>query len=474
MLTISEPTTPAAEQKINSGLTTNSSFTLPAKLRSVSQIAALLVSGGAYAGLAYATPRADFTQLAGLFGVALLAYIWLLYSNLSWRWGLAAAVFFRLLWLPSLPAFSDDLYRFRWDGLLVANGVNPFQFRPDEIIADGARTALKDERRRNQALPELQRLYRNLNSPHYYSVYPPVCQFVFGAAARLFPTSTRGFACCLRAVILAAEVGIAALLLALLPALGGPPERALRYLLHPLVIVELTGNLHVEGISLFFILLALWLLSRQKWGESGLALGLGVATKLLPVLALPLLVRRLGWRRSLAYAAVCAGTVMVLFSPFVSVVLLVNIGRSLNLYFRSFEFNASIYYLLRAVGYRLTTYNEIAIIGPALALTGGLLGLIMAWRERRPLLPSLPQTLLLMLTAYYLLATTVHPWYLALLVGLSVLSRFRYPLVWGGMAVLSYAAYRTNAYAENLWLVALEYAVTYAVLGRELVIRSEE
>ncbi|WP_426062117.1 glycosyltransferase 87 family protein [Hymenobacter sp. B1770] len=437
-------------------------------LPSFSQVAALLVSGAAYAGLAYATPRENFGQLVGLFAAALLAYAWLLRSQLTWRWGLAAALVFRLVWLPATPALSDDVHRFRWDGLLVANGVNPFQFRPDEIIADGARTAIQDEQKRSQALPELQQLYRLLNSPHYYSVYPPVCQFVFGAAARAFPTSDVGFVGSLRVLILLAEAGVAWLLLALLAGLGGRPEQALRYLLHPLVIVELTGNLHFEGLVLGCLLLALWLLSRGRWITSAVALGLGVATKLLPLLALPLLVRRLGWRRFLGYAAICGGTLVLLFSPFLSVELFINISRSLNLYFRSFEFNASIYYLLRPVGIWLTSYNQIAIIGPALALLSALLGLVLAWRERRPGLATLPQALLLLLTVYFALATTVHPWYLTLLIGLSALSRFRYPLVWGGMAVLSYAAYQTTAYTENLLLVGLEYFVTLVVLVWEL------
>lgn len=446
---------------------------MPVTLPSVSQVAALLLSGGAYAALAYATPRTDFIQLAALFGAALLAYMWLLRSGLSWRWGVGAALVFRLLWLPALPALSDDIYRFRWDGILVAHGTNPFRFRPDEIIADGARTAIPDAAARNQALPELQSLYRQLNSPHYYSVYPPVCQFIFGGAACLFPRSEVGFACTLRVLILAAEAGATALLLALLAAWGDPLDRALRYLLHPLVVVEITGNLHFEGMMVFFVLLALWLLSRHRWVASAVALGLGVATKLLPLLALPLLVRRLGWRVAAAYAAISLGVLALLFSPFVSADLVVNISRSLRLYFRSFEFNASIYYLLRPVGYWLTGYNQIAIIGPALALLSGLTGLLLAWRERRHTLAALPQTLLLMLTAYYACATTVHPWYLTQLIGLSVLARFRYPLVWGGLAILSYAAYTSSVYEERLALVTLEYAVAFAVLALELMRKPE-
>ena len=444
---------------------------MPTKLPTPSQAAALLLSGLAHLGLAYATPRAQFGQLVGLFGVALLAYAWLLRSGLGWRWGLGAALALRLLWLPAQPALSDDVYRFRWDGLLVAQGTSPFRYRPDELIADGARAALPDAAARRALLPELQQLYRLMNSPHYYSVYPPVCQFVFGAAARAFPTSQRGFAVGLRVVVLLAEAGTAWLLLALLPAFGLARARALRYLLHPLVIAELTGNLHTEGLALAFLLLMLWLLTRGRWRAAAGALALAAATKLLPLLALPLLARRLGWRRFGACAALVAGALAALFSPFLSADLLAHLGNSLGLYFHRFEFNASVYYLVRAVGYRLTTYNEIARIGPVLALLGGLGGLGLAWRERRLTPAALPHTLLLVLTVYFGLATIVHPWYLTLLIGLSALTRFRYPLVWGGLAVLSYAAYRTSAYTENLGLVALEYGITLAVLAGELTLR---
>ena len=429
---------------------------------------ALLLAGAAQVGLAYFTPRTNFGQVLALFAVALLAYAWLLRTGLSWRWGVAAALALRLLWLPAQPALSDDVYRFRWDGLLAANGVNPFRFRPDELIADGARAAIPDAAARNRALPQLQQLYRQLNSPHYYSVYPPVCQFVFGAAAAAFPASETGFVVSLRLAILAAEAGTAWLLLSLMAAAGLPLNRALAYLLHPLAIAELTGNLHVEGLALCFLLLMLWLLARRRWANGAGALALAVATKLLPLLVLPLLVRRLGWKQFVAFAAVAAGTGLLMFSPFLSADLMAHIGNSLQLYFHRFEFNASVYYLARAVGYWLTTYNQIAIIGPALAFLSGIVGLALAWRERRPTLATLPRALLFTLTAYFLLATIVHPWYLTLLMGLTSLTRFRFPLVWGGMAVLSYGAYRTTSYTENLWLVALEYAVVLAVLGWEL------
>jgi hypothetical protein len=152
------------------------------------------------------------------------------------------------------------------------------------------------------------------------------------------------------------------------------------------------------------------------------------------------------------------------FAPFFSAELLSNISRSLDLYFHTFEFNASIYYVLRAIGYWLVGYNLISTLGTGLALTACLLILGLAWREKRPSLATFGRVLLLALTTYYLLATIVHPWYLAPLVALSCLTSYRYPLVWSALIMLSYAAYQTSAYSENLALVGLEYGIVLSVL----------
>ncbi|QJX48365.1 hypothetical protein HMJ29_16125 [Hymenobacter taeanensis] len=444
----------------------------------------LLVSAVAYAALAYTVPRQHFWLLLGWMVVAFSAYAALWYSRLPLKAGLVAALLLRLLWLPTLPPFSDDYHRFRWDGLLVAAGVNPYQFRPDEFTLPGnpapiqAKTGLADTLSpvppssqhllSAAAQNELAAEYPLLNSPHYNSVYPPVCQAVFAAAVRVFPMSAVGFTLLLRLVLLLAELVTAGLLWRLLPAFGQDGRRALLYLLNPLVVVELTGNLHFEALVVCLLLLMLWLLWRGRVVLAGTALGLAVATKFLPLLVLPLLVRRLGWQRWLLFSVVTGVTLLAVFVPFLSWELFTNIGKSLNLYFRSFEFNASFYYLLRPVGQWLTGYNEIARIGPALALITAVSGLLLAAREPQRTWPMLPRTLLLLLTLYYLLATTVHPWYITPLVALSVFSSYRYALAWSGMAVLSYAAYQTSAYTENLWLVGLEYTVVLGLLLWEL------
>ncbi len=419
------------------------------------QLLALAASAGAYALLAYAVPRSHFGELLGCFGVALAAYAWLLRARLPLRWGLGAALALRLLWLPALPQWSDDYHRFRWDGLLTANYLNPYQFRPDELVAQSAPVPLPSALAR-----ELAPIYPKLNSPHYYSVYPPVSQAAFWLGAVLSPHSERGFAVVLRLLVLAAEAGTAWLLLRLLAALGLPPRRALAYLLHPLVVVELAGNLHFEALALALGLLGGWLLWQRRPAAAAGTLALAAGTKLLPLLVLPLLLRRLGWRQGLAVGTGALGGLALLFAPFATAALAANVGRSLNLYFQNFEFNASLYYLLRAAGSHLTGYNQIHRLGPLLAGVAGLAGAILLLAERRPTLANLPQATLLLLTIYYLTATVVHPWYLVPLVGLSCLGRWRFPQVWGALAVLSYTAYRTTPPHESMALLALEYGLT--------------
>ncbi|GAA4361001.1 DUF2029 domain-containing protein [Hymenobacter saemangeumensis] len=421
----------------------------------------------AYLALAYATPRQEFGQLLGLFAIAMAGYLVLVKVRVSLRTGLLVALLFRLAWLPATPALSDDFHRFRWDGLLAANAVSPFEFKPNELIAaqDSAAPPIPFS---TELASELRAIFPLLNSPNYYSVYPPVSQLVFAAGAALFPSSQLGFVVFLRLLILAAEAGSAALLLGLLARWGRPRPRALLYLLHPLAIIELTGNLHFEAVVIFFILLAIWLLSQGKVLVSAGALGLAVASKLTPLLLLPYLIKRLGRRKFVAYSLVVGSVLALLFSVFIPAKLLLHISQSLGLYFRTFEFNASLYYLLRALGYQYQGYNEIAIIGPALGAVAALALLGLAWREKATTLAGLPAVLLLAFTIYYLCATIVHPWYLTPLLALSVFTNFRYALLWGGLAVLSYAAYRTPAFQENFWLLGLEYGLSLGLLLYEL------
>jgi alpha-1,6-mannosyltransferase len=419
-----------------------------------------ILSIAAYCLLAYATPRTQFCQLLLLFGLAFTGYALLLRSKPSFQQGMLWAVGFRLLFLPALPQLSDDYFRFLWDGALVVQGENPFLWLPSALLAENP-----------AVIPGIsQALFSRLNSPDYYSVYPPVCQAIFGLASLLGGGSHLIGCLVMRLFLVAAETGTILLLIQTLKAWNKPLQLAWWYAFNPLVIVELTGNLHFEALMIFFLLASLYLLWQGRLWLSALALGLSIGVKLLPLMLLPILLAYLGWKKFLRYGSLVALVVVILFLPFLSAELIRHFLNSLNLYFQKFEFNASWYYLFRWLGFQVAGYNLISLIGPLLSL--GTIGCIIYLASRQPKdVRQLPGYFLLAFSVYLFLATVVHPWYITTLVMLTSLSSWRYPVVWSGLVVLSYGAYQTNVYRENLWLVALEYLLVFATLWAELATR---
>ena len=82
--------------------------------------------------------------------------------------------------------------------------------------------------------------------------------------------------------------------------------------------------------------------------------------------------------------------------------------------------------------------------------------------------------MLLGVSAYFLLSTTVHPWYIATPLLLSVFTKYRFPIVWSAFVMLSYSAYGAEGFKENLWLVAAEYVIVIAFAITEMLAQSGE
>jgi hypothetical protein len=478
--------------------------------------------------LGYGVNRMDFWSLFGAFVVAFGGYLALVYQpdakNLSWLISLGVAL--RVALVFAFPLLSDDVYRFIWDGHLIAAGENPFAHLPAYYLETGHR------------VPGLtQALFDKLNSPGYYTIYPPVAQGVFTVAAWLSPDSWYGAAVVMKLFLLACELGSLWLLWRLLgarprdtktglrgsetPANSSPPSppnrgdagggkelpktNLLYYWLNPLIIVEITGNLHFEGAMVFFLLLAYYLLQRSKWVAAAAAMAASVASKLLPLMLLPLLIRRL-WQRSspqktitpppggarafwesdphfsdvsfsawiksgkrfYVFSVAFGSTCLLFFLPFLlSPDFIAGFQSSLELYQQKFEFNASLYYLARAYGYYQVGWNQIATIGPSLAkaAAGGIL--LMALLDRRSDWASLPAGWLWAFVLYLLCATTVHPWYLSVPIVLCCFTRWRFPLVWSFLIMLTYISYVTEPYEENIWLVGIEYLTIAGFAGWE-------
>ena len=411
-----------------------------------------------YVVLGYTTPRTDFTQLLLLYTLCFAAYGYIINQRFSVWAGIGAAIFFRLLLLVATPALSDDFFRFIWDGRLLAAGINPYLHLPSFFMTDAA--------------PELaginEALFQQLNSPDYYSVYPPVTQYLLWLSASLSPDSLKGSIILIRLIIILAEIGSILVLLRLLRKIGLPDRNVLLYALNPLVILELTGNLHLEALMIFFILLSIYQIFYLRTFLAGSLFGLAIGAKLLPLLFLPFIWRRLGTGQFALFLAAVFITLGIVCFPLLSLEVVSNMAQSINLYFQRFEFNASFYYLLRWLGFRFTGYNQIAVIGPILSVATFVLTIALATTKKLGSTKRMLGFMAAALTIFLFLATTVHPWYLTTLVALTAASHFRFAVIWSGLAVLSYAAYHSSPYSEDLALVALEYVIVISWLVVEL------
>lgn len=423
---------------------------------------ALAVSFVMWPAFLQTADRTDFDELILIFSVLFLAYGIYVYSgnNSQALWqGLGAAIIFRLLFMVHIPDLSDDVYRFIWDGRLLIQGMDPFAHPPSYYMqAQGY----------SQLTGITQSLYQKLNSPDYFTIYPPVCQSIFALAAWLFPKDTFGAIMVIRSGILLFELGSIFLIYRLQILNNWPYRTVLLYALNPMVIMELSGNLHFEAGMIFFLLLAFWWLQKEKLTYSAMAFGGAVMTKLLPLALLPSLINRIGLKKAIYYGFIVLLITVLGFTPFITAKTLNNLFDSINLYFQTFEFNAALYYLIRWVGEWWVGYNLIALIGPALAFIAGLLILFYAYQEPFPEKTNWPKAIASTLTIYLLFSTIVHPWYITPVLAFGILSGYYFPLIWSFSALLSYAAYGQEPVQVPLICLILEYGILIPLMLWEI------
>ncbi|MBA3972097.1 MAG: hypothetical protein H0X46_08130, partial [Bacteroidetes bacterium] len=332
--------------------------------RHISSIIFYTVTGislGAYILLGYSTERTNFQQLIALFGLLFGGYFYLITANLNEKLikqSIIIAILFRLSLLFMVPNLSDDYFRFIWDGRLSVQGINPFAVMPSAFINSP-----------EAALAGLDhKLFASMNSQGYYTIYPPVLQFIFFTSAKLFSSNILGSVIVMRMFIIAAEIGSIFLLSSILKKLNLPSPKVLFYALNPLVIIELTGNLHFEALMIFFLLLSVFLLMKEQLTLSAAAFSLAICSKLLPLMLLPLLLKKIGFQKSMRFYFTCGISTVLLFVPFIDKTFIGNILSSVGLYFHSFEFNASIFYIVRWAGFETLGYDVIGKAGTILSV----------------------------------------------------------------------------------------------------------
>jgi hypothetical protein len=253
---------------------------------------------------------------------------------------------------------------------------------------------------------------------------------------------------------------------------------------------------------IFFLIWGLYKLQQQKWILAAILIACSISVKLIPLLFLPLFYqwfvktnistnkmkeapskKDIIWKftqlknripsfselgKLFLFYGIILSTTILFFLPFYASELIANYTNSVSLWFKDFEFNASFYYLFREIGYLFRGYNEIAILGKILPILTILFLIVISLFRKNKTMIQLLTALLFGLCFYYFTATTIHPWYLATPIILSVFTKYKFPIVWSLVVILSYQGYSNPTWKENLWIVAIEYSIVFSFLIYEI------
>ncbi|RMG16811.1 MAG: DUF2029 domain-containing protein [Planctomycetota bacterium] len=213
-------------------------------------------------------------------------------------WVLGVGVAARALLLFAEPSLSQDIARYVWEGRVLLAGHDPYVLPPNHPELAVLRDAS---------------IWPRVNHPEVPAVYGPLLELLFAALAWL-----GGSVGLFKLAFVAADLGLLGLVLRRLRRRGASPLWILLYAWHPLVLVEVAGQGHLEAVPVALLLWALDLDARGRSRGAALALGAAVASKYLPLLVLPAFVlARPGPRARAERLFLCLLVPALAFAPFV-------------------------------------------------------------------------------------------------------------------------------------------------------------
>lgn len=225
------------------------------------------------------------------------------------------------------PNTSTDSARYAWDGIVQNNGISPYEYVPvDDALAhlrtqwlfptvhtdaDGTHRCLPPRTHLTASIPSDRVLCIAINRATVPTIYPAMAEIYFvavraitGPAPAYWPLQLAG---------LLISLAVTVMLMLALRRRRMDPRWAVLWGWCPLVASEGITNSHVDMLSVLFIVAATLLVSRGLRFRGGIALGAAIATKLIPVVAAPALLRKEPWKVIVAAVA----TFAVLYVPYV-------------------------------------------------------------------------------------------------------------------------------------------------------------
>jgi hypothetical protein len=353
-------------------------------------------------------------------------------SKSAWLVVIGFALLFRLAWLPAgmtalregewsrLPSdaiadltgrevvfdrhllYDDDAWRYLWEGHVVAHGENPYGLAPLDDAADGlvdAGSGGSPGSLDGEPAAVWDEVRRRVNHGTVPTIYPPLAQASFGVAHLVAPASVLA----LKGLLVAVDLATIALVAAALPLSGLPAATAIVYAWNPLVVKAVAGSAHLDVLVALALAGVVYCLLRGWRVASAICLGLGIAAKLSPIVLVPFLARRAGWR------ALAIGTAAALLSLAPFAFAANPNATGLAVFAGTWHFNALPWDLLERAAESLTGSLEGARL-VAGAVTAVVLALLLRFDDGRE--QSFAGVAAAVMGTVVVLGPAVMPWYL--------------------------------------------------------------
>jgi hypothetical protein len=253
----------------------------------------------ALAALAITEAPLDTPLFFAFAAVPALVYGWLLRRILKGEGGsdrllltaLLLAVCFRIPPAVAPVGADNDMVRYMYDGRLQRLGVNPFLVVPADPEVAWTHTDLT----------------RRMPSIRARTPYPAAAQLFFRLVVTIRETPRA-----MKLALVVCDVLTMLVLVTWLRQTNRSPWLSLAYAWNPLVILEVAHSGHIDALGALWITVAAWMLTTGRPMRATIAFVVAIASKLLPIVLVPLLWKRIRIRDAAAGAA----ALFLLYLPF--------------------------------------------------------------------------------------------------------------------------------------------------------------
>jgi len=301
-----------------------------------------------------------------------------------------AGLIFRITLIPAVPTTSPDVYRYVWEGKIIAHGINPFQVPPDAAVLNQLHS----------------NIWARIGFKNMTSIYPPFAQITFFIGYLISGENLWG----LKIIYLISELITLIFILKLLKLKNINSNYVILYAWLPIPVMEYFINAHIDVMGISFLVLFLYNLEKGRNKLSAVFYALSFLVKFYPIMLFPLLIKKIEIKKLVYFTLIFLFTTLVFYAPFLTSDFAIK--NTLTTYLLRWEFNGSVYNLLK-----LLTNNYLARIICSIMLIVAITVISYKYRD-------FVNGTFGVLLSFVILATTIYPWYLGWIAALNPLLNF--------------------------------------------------